>query len=301
MRRGCGRAGFTITELMVALAVMAFVVSQLLYSYTIQQQNYHEHEDVIETQEEVRLIADQIVSDLRMAGFMVPKIAAVASIDGGTAATDTLCMSDPSFVAEARLAEATSRFASFGLTGAVSSGTTSISLDSATPDVDGDGVVDFVAGRGILITDGTTSHCALIDTISSGDIKFLPGAAADVSIVARDGLAVPAVIYEVSNGQLKRNGVVLSKQVEDLQIQFGVDDDDDGKFTGAEFPIDSLNTGGHSLERLYSARVILTAHSARPEAGFVGGRLAAANRIAGSADEFKRRRVSVDTYLRNTR
>ena len=47
----------------------------------------------METQQDMRLITDTVLKDLRMAGFMVPKHAAVGLNDGGTAGPDILCVS----------------------------------------------------------------------------------------------------------------------------------------------------------------------------------------------------------------
>ena len=85
----------TLTELMVALAVMIIVASQVMLSYTSQHEKSQSHERVVESQEEVRLITDVILNDLRMAGFMVHETAGIGSGDGGTTGADTICVSDP--------------------------------------------------------------------------------------------------------------------------------------------------------------------------------------------------------------
>ncbi|MBW1885839.1 MAG: prepilin-type N-terminal cleavage/methylation domain-containing protein, partial [Deltaproteobacteria bacterium] len=73
MQRTDRRSGFTLVEVMVAVAVMAIVTSQLLLSFSQQHTSSLEHERTIEIQEEARLVANVILKDLRAAGFMVPK------------------------------------------------------------------------------------------------------------------------------------------------------------------------------------------------------------------------------------
>jgi len=50
-----------------------------------------------------------------------------------------------------------------------------------------------------------------------------------------------------------------------------------------------------------TVRVHITARDARTEADFVGQFAAVANRVAGAADNFKRRRITGDAILRNLR
>jgi Tfp pilus assembly protein PilW len=291
------RRGFTTVELMVALVVMAFVVSQLLFSYTTQQRNYLEHERVIETQEEVRLISDLILSDLRMAGFMVPKGAGVGSIDGGTGGSDVLCVSDPTIMNPTELDDATSRFDAASPTSAMASGATSVTLSVPSMDIDADGDVDFVATQGVLISSGDQVHCALVTDVSAGVVTF--DTATNAAFPASSWV-VPALVYRISSGELRRNDAVLSQTIEDLQVEFGVDADDDGEVEAGEFPVYDLT--GDDVTKVYTARVYVTSRVSDPNSQFIGQFEAASNRnAAGSTDTFKRRRVISDALLRNLR
>jgi prepilin-type N-terminal cleavage/methylation domain-containing protein len=297
MESSMNQRGFTTVELMVALVVMAFVVSQLLFSYTTQQRNYMEHERVIETQEEVRLISDLILSDLRMAGFMVPKGAGVGSIDGGTTGSDVICMSDPSIMSSTVLDTATSRFSAADPTSAMSVGATSVTLSASSMDIDGDGDDDFSVGQGILISTGTEVHCAVITAVSSGTVTFDTATSAAFPV---NSWVVPALVYRITGGQLRRNNVVLSGTVEDIQIEFGVDADDDGEVEAGEFPVYDLT--GDDLTKVYTARLYITSAVTDPASTFQGQFEAASNRNAASTpDTSKRRRVISDALLRNLR
>mgnify|MGYP003572522367 CR=1 FL=1 len=98
MRSSRRDSGMTLLELMVAMTVLVVVIGWVLVAYTNQQRSQLDHERVIEAQHEGRLITDLLVGDLRMAGFLMPTDAAVASLDGGNAAPDTICTSDPSVI-----------------------------------------------------------------------------------------------------------------------------------------------------------------------------------------------------------
>ena len=110
---------------------------------------------------------------------------------------------------------------------------------------------------------------------------------------------VPAIVYRVTSNELTRNATVLSAQIEDLQVEFGVDADLNGMIENAEFPIDDL--AGQDLKLLRTARVHITARTPQAELDYTGQFTAIANRVAGAADNFKRRRVSADALLRNLR
>jgi len=296
------RAGLSLVELMVSVAVMGFVTAQLLYSFSKQHTSSLEHERVIEIQEEARLIADVILQDLRVGGFMVPRWASVASLDGGTSGPDVLCVSDSTVIDDSILASASERLDGATISTAFSGSTSSVAVSSGTLDIDGDGDNDFSTGEGVIIATGDESHCAIVTGISGSTISFTPST--DSGFVASvDDAVVPALVYTVSGTTLSRNSTVLSNHIEDLQVEFGIDIDIDGTVEASEspseFPIDDPT--GQDFELIENVRIHLTARDLRNEPTMDGQFAAVANRVAGSADNFKRRRVIGDAVMRNMR
>jgi prepilin-type N-terminal cleavage/methylation domain-containing protein len=296
------RLGFSLVELMVAVAVMAIVTSQLLLSFSQQHTSSLEHERVIEIQQEARLVENVILKDLRSGGFMVPKYTAVASRDGGAAGPDALCVSDASVLNDATLPAATEKFSGAMLLNAFNGPISSVAFANGSLDIDSDGDNDFAVGSGLIIGVQRDGHCAAVTGITVGatttTINFSPASAASLDGVVGDPV-VPAVIYSVAGTNLSRNSVVLSNHIEDLQVEFGIDADRNGTVEGLEFPIDDLNGSEYELVRI--VRVHITARNARAEVGFAGQFPAVANRVAGAADNFKRRRITGDAILRNLR
>ena len=292
-------SGFTMTELMIALVIMILVTSQIMLAYMNQHQHSMSHERVVQSQEEVRLVTDVMLADLRMAGFMVDETAAVGSLDGGANAPDVLCVSDPSAIDDMVLVDAQARFDGAKVTSAVAASASSIVLSAATRDIDGDGTDDFANVGGIIISSGTEVHCGEVTGVTGNTVSFTPSTPAGFSATIADAFVVPALVYRVASDQLTRNGAVLSSQIEDLQVEFGVDADANGMIENAEFPIDDLS--GQNLRRLRTARVHVTAKTPRAELDYTGQFTAIANRAAGATDSFKRRRVSADALLRNLR
>jgi hypothetical protein len=163
-------------------------------------------------------------------------------------------------------------------------------------DIDSDGDDDFVVNEGLLIGTGTEVHCAVITGIAGSTISFTPSTVAGFSAAFSD-VVVPALVYQVNGTTITRNSLILSNHIEDLQVQFGVDADRNGTVEGAEFPIDDLT--GQELDLIENVRITLTARDLRGKAGFAGQFASVANRAAGAADNFKRRRMTGDTILRN--
>jgi prepilin-type N-terminal cleavage/methylation domain-containing protein len=289
--------GFTLVEILIALAILGVVIAQAFAVFGAQHRTYTGTERAIEVQQDARLAADAILSDIRMAGYMVPRQAGIGSVDGGNVAADALCASDPGKLMDAPVAAATARFERAQLTVAVGAGDTSVTVGSL--DVDGDAAnpIDFAAGEGIIIADGTNSHCAVIEAIVGNRIDFDPPTPGGFAATTLSGRAVPAIFYTIDGSDLMRNGLRLSNQVEDLQVEFGIDGDDDGQIASGEYQ-DVLH-GADPLDILAVRLSVIARADTEDEAIESSGRPAAANRDAGSTDAFRRRRVTATVMPRN--
>jgi prepilin-type N-terminal cleavage/methylation domain-containing protein len=295
-------SAFSLVELMIALVVMAVVVTRVMVAFTEQHENSIEQERVVDTQQGMRLVMDVILEDLRMAGFMVQRETAVGSTDGGTSGSDVLCMSDPRVLAPSAYQNSNDRFDSAEVTTLITGGNSSITLAAGELDIDGDGNDDFIQDNGVLISDGNNVHCALVTGITGTTLDLSPSIPGGVSMSASTVAAAPALYYQLASNQLTRNGMVIATDVDDLQVEFGVDADRDGEIEPAdgEFPIHNLN--GSDTSRIRSARVHLTMRTAVAESDFSGQRAGAANRVAASStDNFRRRKAIADAHLRNLR
>jgi prepilin-type N-terminal cleavage/methylation domain-containing protein len=289
------RAGFTLVEVLIALAILGIVIAQAFAVFGAQHVTYTNTERAIEVQEDVRLLADAVLADVRMAGFMVPRIAGVASIDGGSTAADAVCASDPSKIADAQVATASARFDRAQLAAAVAASDGAVTL--ASLDVDSDGNADFAVDEGIIVADGLSSHCATVTGVVGNVVSFTPAAPAGFTATVATGRAVPAVIYRLVAQDLMRNALRLASDVEDLQIEFGVDADSDGQIAAGEY-VHDLN-GDDPLD-IRALRVSVIARADREDDELITtGRPAAANRAGGPDDGFRRRRVTATVLPRN--
>lgn len=259
--------GFTIIELMISMALLVVVVVYLTEMLTRQSRAYSVVDQVTETQQNLRAIADLLERDLRVSGFLVPEAAAVCGVDQ-TNGADVLYVSDSGALDPTnanQLGIGARIQGAFSGTG----GGENIVLDDkvidgmAFYDTDGDGAADsdflesvnpFRTGGVIVADRGNASRgtaCGIIIDVSSGGntirVDFTSGGAAPagtpLAAVPMGGntpdlVAVPAHVYTVVNNQLLRDGMVLADDVEDLQFAFFYDVDEDGLVTSqvAEYP-----------------------------------------------------------------
>lgn len=283
-------SGFSTIEVLVAMAILAIVTSQILGVVGIQQRAFATHEQVLEVQEDSRLVTDLMLTDLRMAGFMVPNMIGVSSVDGGGGGPDRLCVSDASTIDVGSLGEMSWRYQGAKLGSSMSGATGSMTIDSSSLDIDGDTTVDFAVDSGLIISDGTRSHCARIVTLNSGSgaVTFTPNTPSGWTASTTDTRIAPAIIYEVTSNGLERNKEVFSPLIEDLQVEFSVD--------GAW--VNSLN--GSDPGDVDSVRLNVVTRTDRDDLDTISGqRPAVANRSAGPADSYRRRQVTSIVAPRN--
>jgi len=337
IRRTANTDGFSLIELLIAVAILGLIMSQMFLVLSTQKRAYVGSARTLDVQESARLVTDLIAFDTRVAGFMVPRYAGVSSVDGdpGSAGNagdpgtpDRLCLSDPDIFTiprsdddeESMWDEVDTRF-----TGATTDKNLQakqiISLN--TLDVDGDGpATDFRVGSGIILATERKTFCSVVDAILPGNTIRMRDSAENTFGIG-SVVAIPAIIYEVTRedgdpatGQLEqlsltRNGTQLSTVIEDLQVEYWVDQphpDCDGIMGGdEEFPIHDLNdpTKIYELDRTRLVRVTVVARGELEE-DLPGGvamsryrRPAVANHEVGAADGFPRRRFTTSVLPRN--
>jgi prepilin-type N-terminal cleavage/methylation domain-containing protein len=322
--RTADSAGFTLIEMMIVVAILGVLTAQLFVVFANQKRVFMSNERTLDVQESSRLTLDLVSFDTRMAGFMVPKWAAVSSVDGGTDHADRLCVSDSSFpfVAPTNGSTLDSKIQRFN--GASVSQTFADHVDVAanSTDIDGDGIVDFKPGAGVIVASSAKTYCAVVQSVSATQIFFSSpeDATAHLGAATSDMRAVPANVYVLDEGalELRRNGLLLASQVEDFQVEYWLDNSavpngvEDGN---NEFPVNDLANpdppgGGIPADnaQVRRVRVSVTSRTLRDE-GTSGnsaagkltyGRPALANRNASpDPDTFRRRSFSASILPRN--
>jgi len=293
-------AGHSIIELTIALAITSLVLAEVFGMFYSQVQIRTAQKRVIDSQEDARLIADMISDDASAAGFLMPGSVAISNIDaGGYDDSDILCVSDLSVLNETNIAAADERFTATSITSNVGAGATSVDVNALEMDVDGDGDDDYDDDAGLIISNGTRSHCARITSVSLNTISFTPATPSGFSMTVTDALVAPAVIYEIDNRILRRNNELLATNVEDLQVEFAIDTNNDNQIGGGEFPINSMDNQAVAQTRGVQISVLTRTSVESEEIEGVGRQTVANHAASGVPDGYRRRLATVTTALRN--
>lgn len=317
MRRRTSRLGFTLTEMLVSLAVLGIVTGYVTWVLGRQGHSYQVVDQVTETQQSLRGISDLMAREARVTGFLVPQAAAFCG-------QDNLNKPDVLYVTDADpINPGAGELGVEVNSGFDGDGTDTLTLQNVVLDgvpfydTDADGVADsdFAVGGGVIVaakndaSRGTS--CGVVTAVMppnriSVDYGTLGGEAITTGGTL---IAVPAHVYSVNaNNQLVRDGMVLTSGVEDLQFALFYDVDDDSVLdTGAEDPGSSDYNGEYESDKwnndeLREIRVNVVARSRNADPEWTQGRFQTTeNRLlpAGGPDGFRRRVFTASVRPRN--
>jgi len=315
-------AGFTLIELLVSVAILGIVSVYMFESFAVNQRAYTVIDQVAESQQNVRAIAELLERDLRHAGLMVPEGAAVCGVDDDTG-PDLLYVSDANAIDPADdvatydgavIGGGVTQVATGSVTFAVSSLVMEPAPSRPAYDSNGDGTLDsdFRVGGGAIVMDlldpGRGSACGRVTQVNLVGPQVqvdLQTGALGVAAGPTNLVLVPAHEYRINGDQLLRDGVVLSEGVEDLQVAYFIDADTDGVVDANEIHGNGTGpdyvAGAQDGSEMREVRVSLVTRTRTPDREWTQGRpQALENRVAGVAnDGFRRRTYNSTVMLRN--
>lgn len=273
-------AGFSLIELMIATAILGIVVIYLTKTFTDSQRTYTVVDQVSEAQQNMRIIADLIERDLRMAGYMAPPNAAVCGLDNQNAPdvlyvsnadvilpvtgleAAALANSDPKLLQGNFGAPVTNVFGNLPSGNGVGLNLTRLWVDVA-PGVGNP--PDFAVNEGVIVVDRADASglaaCGTITAVGGNSLTVNFDTGAVAGGVGTDVVAVPAHVYRIvqppgSPPQLQRDGMLLANDVDDLQFALYFDLDDDGLIDPGEFQGDLGQGAGNGVPVPYVAGAV---------------------------------------------
>ena len=311
--------GFTLIELIVIVAVFGVVSIYIGRILMVNERAYHTVQQTSESQQNLRMLAEMIEDDLRHAGLMVSRAAAVCGVDRDQA-PDTLYLSDAAAI------DPQTDFEPYPGARAAAAGnlavgaTQTLQLDSlvlepSPPnrpayDTDADGVADsdFRPGSGVILADlsdsGRGTACGRITGVDVANERITVLGVTDMASPAPPGadvVAVPANEYRVNGGRLLWNGRTLANGIEDLQVAWVFDLDDDNIVDGGEKRGDEgtadYDSADESAGDLRQILLSVVSRSRREDPTFVGRPQPRLNRQPIAVDDGYRRRV-IQTRVR---
>lgn len=255
MIRETNRAGgFTLIEFMVAVGLLGILMVAVMSSFTFQQQTYVVTDQVAEAKQNVRVIADLIERDIRNAGYMVPRTAALCGVDS-TNGPDKLYVSDYTQIVSMSALPANqlttpmgAQLQNISVASGVQSSTPTLEVDRV--DIDGiGGGSNFAMDAGVIVGDlnaSTTSvACGTVTAVGNIALPIVP---ISVDMENDTGpltagtqlVAVPAIVYEIVGTTLERNGIPLVENVEDFQVAWFFDLNGDSNVDPGEMIADGV-------------------------------------------------------------
>jgi len=316
-----GRAGFTLIELMVSSVLAAILMVFVLETFTVNNFAYTRIDAVVGSQQSLRVISSLLERDVRHAGFMLREESALCGLDDDDG-PDTLYVTDHNAPETGSLTTMYEGNEVQGVVNNVPNGTVTLLLDSvflestvagASYDTDGNGTndSDFQVGGGAIIVDSENpargSACGTVTGVNIGanavtiNVRTLPLGLAGANVQLT---VVPAIEYRIAGAQLFRNGLLLSNEIEDLQVSlyFDVNGDnlvDAGEILGDGVGSDYLASASDAAD-LRGVQLSLVARTRLEDPNFNGFFQATQNRNPVAGNDGFRRRVHNNTIrLRN--
>jgi hypothetical protein len=317
-----------LIELMITSAILLLVMLYVTQAFTVQQKTYVVVDQVTEAQQNLRAVSSLIERDIRLAGYMVPRHAAVCGMDHKNV-PDRLFISNADVIRTVFALEGANEDLS-GNYGAPVSGVTStwtrsgasasVTLNRLWVDVAADGA-DFAVGGGVILVNRRDPAA----DIACGKVIDISGNTLTINLVNThigpvglnaDVVAIPAHEYLLTGGgglpnSLLRDDVLVAQDVEDLQLAYFFDFDDDlevdagetfGLAGGPELAFEGNASDPSKLLEVQLNLVTVTRDDDPNRDWTLGKGEVTGNRIAGtlSAGDGKRRRVySARILLRN--
>jgi len=326
--------GFTLLELMISLGILMLIVAGVFQSLTQQHKTSIVTESVVEVQNNVRAIASLLERELRMGGYMVPDAVAICGIDS-TTASDELFVSEtePIVPDDARAGDMGARLAagSGAWVNPTINASLALNIDSDTSDLDDDGTLfydndgngtgdaDFRVNGGFILADRANPHrgtiCGRVTAASTTALTLVPMAGALAALVGTDAeeeiVIVPAARYAMNaapgSGRLERNGDLIAQGVDDFQVAYYFDVDDDGVVDAANLELpgtkdgDAYDPADWDNSELTEVRFSIVVRTRATDPAFDDGAFIAKENRTGVAgnDGFRRRVVVGSVRPRN--
>jgi len=299
--------GFTMIELLVAMAISAMAMAAIYTAYNIQQKTFRQQNMISQMQQNARAAMFMLTRDVRMAGFGLAS-GQISYYDG----SDTVTIN--------AVTGTNSNPDSINIIYADSSCTTFITSAMPTPssELNVDDTSCFAVDDLIVVSDGTNADIIQITTVQpvAKKIQHNPSSPVNSPSGMSNAYGAGALMYKLkwisydigssdsahprlrvdTDGPLGGSSFQpFAENIEDLQIVYIFEDEDELNMYDDGTDADDTN----DADDIRSVRVSVLARTDTIDINFSGNRPALEDHGAGSADKYRRRLLTSTIKIRN--
>jgi len=315
------QAGFTLIEMMVALALFSFAIVGILSVATAMSGNVKEQRQVVQTETDVRAPMDFLADTLRMAS---PSIQS-GNIQDATIAGCTIVAAGFTGVGGLSVLDSNSAPDQLDVVFAYGSSVATLQTPytvgtqtSITITNDHNQASQIFPGDKLLLSNTAQGTIVSVSLVNTGTGVITLNTAACAPTLPTGGYAGGSLVLRVMRARFSVGTVdniptlmmdpdadgplaaqPLAEGIEDMQIAVGTDADGNGSISAAEWA--NSSTTGALVGPIRAVRLTLISRSNSALAGVAtaGQRKAAENRPAGAADAYRRRYLTQTIEVRN--
>ncbi|MBI5906384.1 MAG: PilW family protein [Deltaproteobacteria bacterium] len=301
-------SGFTLVEVMAALAILTIAMTAVFATFTSQQKSFTTQNRVAEMQQNIRQAIEHMTRDVRLAGYGIPDN---VTIPNSVVAAGVTSMR--SIYAKDNTAGPDEIFVLYLYDMDVNQPPTTITanMPNASAELNVASVAGYITGDLVIISNGTNADLFEVTEVQSAALKLQhnPGGSArnynnpgGHSMWPSGGYGTGSTLAKARFARffidstdpahptlmVDRMGPFppqpLADDIEDMQFTYGLDTDADGT-------VDTWTPSPASPAQIRQVRMQLLARTRFTEQGWAETRPALGNRPGGTAADGYRRRV----------
>ncbi|RJP24546.1 MAG: prepilin-type N-terminal cleavage/methylation domain-containing protein [Deltaproteobacteria bacterium] len=311
-------SGFTLVEVMAALAILTIAMTAVFATFTSQQKSFTTQNRVAEMQQNLRQAIEYMTRDVRLAGYGIPDNVAIPNnvVAAGVTSMRSLYAKDntagPDEIHILYLYDMDANQPPTTITAAMP--TPSAELNVAT-------VLGYITGDLVIVSNGTSADLFEVTSVQTAALKLQHNPGGSARDYNAPGGHSPWPVYDVGSTLAKarftryyidssdpahptlmvdRMGALapqpLADDIEDMQFTYGLDTD-----ITPDGVVDTWTPSPASPGQIRQVRIQLLARTRFTEQGWSETRPALGNRPGGTtADGYRRRVHDIVIDVRNS-
>lgn len=308
--------GFTLSELLVSMTLGLIVLVGLHSFYVTSMPSYSLQDQLLETQQNLRIALELLVEDLQRAGGTgIPPVVAVGVTNSSTSPDSfRLLIPEPACLPSQPQVIPIVTYDGAGANMTLSTGSTCTAMAGKVGIAVTANGLDY---RTMQITTVTTTTNTITFTSGVSPLYSTGGLAANYTNGTLALVRKVEYMVDLANpakSLLKRDlsdgagALPLANYIEDMQVSLGYDRNSDGILTEVGsaanddewvFNVAGESSAGEAPTNLREVRIVLVGRTRLPNPNFQGARPAVLDRAQGAPDGYRRKIKGTKVKIRN--